>query len=84
MEKEDKMNHCILLYFYKIRLKPSVGVYKFWWLALIGAEKLVMKNFIRVKEKWTIFLGNNKDEEADSVLYNTTSCSQFLYQISNS
>ena len=32
-------------------LQPSSGVYKIWRLALLGAEKSVMKNFIGEKEK---------------------------------
>ena len=52
-------------------------------LALIEAEKSVTEIFIGEKEKWTN-KGNDKQEEADSLLYNTTSYTQYLYQISKS
>ena len=52
-------------------------------LALIEAEKSVTKIFIGEKEKWTN-KGNDKQEEADSLLHNTTSYTQHLYQISKS
>ena len=47
-------------------------------LALIEAEKSVTENFIKEKEKWTN-KGNGKQEEADSLLYNATSHTQYLY-----
>ena len=52
-------------------------------LAVIGAENSVTKSFIGKKEKWTN-KGNDKQEEADSLLHNTTSHTQHLYQISKS
>ena len=52
-------------------------------LALIGAENSVTEIFIGEKEKWTN-KGNNKQEEANSPLHNTTSHTQHLYQISKS
>ena len=52
-------------------------------LALIEAEKSVTEIFIGEKEKWTN-KGNDKQEEADSLLHNTTSYTQHLYQISKS
>ena len=52
-------------------------------LALIEAEKSVTEIFIGEKEKWTNN-GNDKQEEADSLLHNTTSYTQHLYQISKS
>ena len=51
-------------------------------LALIEAEKLVIEIFIG-ENKWTNN-GNDKQEEADSLLHNTTSYTQRLYQISKS
>ena len=39
--------------------------------------------FTGEKEKWTN-KGNDKQEETDSLLYNTTSHTQHLYQISKS
>ena len=52
-------------------------------LALIEAEKSVTEIFIGEKEKWTNE-GNDKQEEADSLLNNTIRYTQHLYQISKS
>ena len=52
-------------------------------LAGIGAENSVTKSFIGEKEKWTN-KGNDKQQHADSLLHNTTSHTQHLYQISKS
>ena len=41
-------------------------------------EKSLTKNFIGEKEKWTNKV-NDKHEDADSVLHNTTSHNQGLY-----
>ena len=51
-------------------------------LALIEAVKSVTEIFIGEKEKWTS-KGNDKQEEADSLLHNTTSYTQHLYKIAN-
>ena len=42
-------------------------------LALTEAEKSVTENLIGEKEKWTN-KGNDKQEEADSLLRNATNC----------
>ena len=52
-------------------------------LALTEAEKSVTEKLIGKKEKWTN-KGNGKQQEADSLLHNTTSHTQHLYQISKS
>ena len=52
-------------------------------LAFIDAEKSVTEIFIGEKEKWTN-KENDEKEEADSLLRNTTSYTQHLYQISKS
>ena len=52
-------------------------------LAVIGAENSVTKSFIAEKEKWTN-KGNDKQQHDDSLLHNTTSYTQHLYQISKS
>ena len=52
-------------------------------LAVIGVENSVTKSFIGEKEKWTN-KGNDKQQHADSLLHNTTSHTQHLYQISKS
>ena len=51
-------------------------------LAVIGAENSVTKSFIAEKEKWTN--KGNKQQHDDSLLHNTTSYTQHLYQISKS
>ena len=50
-------------------------------LALIEDEKFVAENLLGEKEKW-INKGNNKQQHADSLLRNTTSHAQHLYQMS--
>ena len=52
-------------------------------LALVEVVKSVTENFIGEKEKWTN-KGNDKQEEVDSLLHNTISYTQHLYQISKS
>ena len=52
-------------------------------LTLIEAEKSVTEIFTGEKEKWTN-KENDKQEEADSLLHNTRSYTQHLYQISKS
>ena len=52
-------------------------------LALIEAKKFVTENLLEEKEKWTN-KGIDKQQHADSLLYNTTSHTQHLYQISKS
>ena len=52
-------------------------------LALIGAEKSVTENSNGEKEKWTN-KGKDKQQEAESLLHNTTSHTQHLNQISKS
>ena len=50
-------------------------------LALIEAEKSATENLTGEKEKWTN-KGNDKHQEADSLLHNAISHTQHLYQIS--
>ena len=52
-------------------------------LALIEDEKFVTENLLGEKEKSTN-KGNDKQQHADSLLYNTTGHTQHLYQISKS
>ena len=52
-------------------------------LAVIRAENSVTKSFTGEKEEWTN-KGNDKQQHADSLLHNTTSHNQHLYQISKS
>ena len=61
-------HHCFLVH---NMLQPSVS------LALIGAEQSVTKHFVGEKEKCTN-KGNDKHEDADSLLHNTTNvCTKF-------
>ena len=52
-------------------------------LGLIKAKKFVTETLLGEKEKWTN-KGNDKQQHADSLLHNTTSHTQHLYQISQS
>ena len=52
-------------------------------LALIEAKKFVTENLLGDKEKWTN-KGNGKQQHADSLLHDTTSHTQHLYQVSKS
>ena len=52
-------------------------------LALIEAEKFVTENLLGEKEKWTN-KENDKQQYAGSLLHNTRSHTQHLYQISKS
>ena len=49
-------------------------------LALTEAEKSVTENLIGEKEKWTN-KGNDKEEEADSLLRNATNCKRTWYNL---
>ena len=50
-------------------------------LALIEDEKFVTENLLGEKEKW-INIETDKQQHADSLLHNTTSHTQHLYEIS--
>ena len=50
-------------------------------LAPIEAKKFVTENLFGDKEKWTNE-GNDKQQHADSLLHDTTSHTQHLYQVS--
>ena len=58
-------------------------VQNFQILGAVVSEKSLTKYFIGEKEKRTN-KGNDKHEDADSVLQNTTNSTQCLYQISKS
>ena len=83
MEKDGKNKSQHLGFLSHNILGHSQGVYKIWRLALIDAEKSVTEIFIGEKEKWTN-KGNDKHEEADSLLHNSISYTQHLDQISKS
>ena len=69
-KKEAKINLLILVFFLPIYLARCIQNLKI--PALIGAEKSVTENLTGEKEEWTNN-GNDKQEEADSLLHNTTS-----------
>ena len=52
-------------------------------LALIEGKKFVTETLLGEKAKWTN-KGNDKQQHADSLLHNTKSHTQHLYQISKS
>ena len=84
MEKEGKIILSSFVFCPTIFLATLIeGVHKIWRLSLIGAEKSVTEKLIGDKEKWTN-TGNDKQQEADSFLHNTTSHTQHLYQMSKS
>ena len=73
----------ILIFFPQYTWPLSRCIQNLKTLSLIEAEKSVTEIFIGEKEKWTN-KENDKQEEADSLLHNTTSYTQHLYQISKS
>ena len=56
-------------------------VQNFKILCAVVFEKSLPKIFIRGNEKW-VNTGNDMHEDADSVLHDTSSSTQCLYQIS--
>ena len=77
MENEGR----ILVFFHTIYLAPLKCIENLKTLAIIGVENSVTKSFIAEKEKLTN-KGNDKQQHAYSLLHNTTSHTQYLYQIS--
>ena len=71
----------MLTLFYTIQVVSNMCT-KFRILAAVADEKSLMKNFIGEKEKWK--KGNDKHKYADSLIHNTASHTQCLYQISKS
>ena len=78
--RQNKSEFCFLSHNI---LGHSQGVRNLKTLALIEAKKSVTENLIGEKEKWTN-KGNGKHQDTDSLLHNTTSHTQHLYQISKS
>ena len=63
----------------------TLNVYKnLKTLALKGAKKFVTENLLGEKKNGQIRGMNAKQQHADSLLQNTTSHTQYLYQISKS
>ena len=52
-------------------------------LVLTESKKFVTENLFGDKEKWTN-KGNDKQQHADSLLHDTTSHTQHLYEVSKS
>ena len=82
-KKKAKFNHRILFSFPQYTWLLSRFIQNLKTLAVIGAENSVMKSVIGEKEKWTN-KENDKQQHADSLLPNTTSHTQHMYQISKS
>ena len=76
--KEGKINLSSFVFCPTVYL-ATLNVY----LALIQDEKFVAENLLGEKEKWTN-KRNDKQQHVDSLLRNTTSHIQHLYQISKS
>ena len=55
------------------------NVVKFKFLGAVVPETFVTKKFIWEKEKWTNKQGNDKHENAESLLHNTSSHTQIFY-----
>ena len=69
------MNLSIFIFFPRIYLATR-KVYIMKTLALKGVEKSVTENLIGEKDKWTN-KGNDKQEEADSLLVIPNICTKF-------
>ena len=79
-KKKAKINLSILIFFPTIYLATLKVYTKFDDYGFHTSREICDRYFIGEKEKWTN--GNDKQEEADSLLHNTTSYTQHLYQIS--
>ena len=84
-KKKAKINHSILaffptIYMYLVLLKVYT---KFEDSGSNRSQDFSDGNFYWREKKWTN-KGNDKQEDADSLLHNTTSHTQHLYQISKS
>ena len=75
------INMGMLILSYKTQEGVPMFIQNFKILVAVGPKKSLTKNSIGEKEKWKN-IGNNKHEDADCVLHNTTSHIQCLYQIS--
>ena len=82
-KKKAKINHRTWFSFSQYTWPFSRCIQNLKTLAVIRAENSVTKHFIGEKEKWTN-KGNDRQQHADSLLHNTTSQAQDLYQISKS
>ena len=82
-KKKAKINLSILIFFPTIYLAMLKVYTKLKTLALIGAEKSVTEILIWQKEK-RVKKGNGKQEEADSLLHNTTSHTEHCTKFQNS
>ena len=82
-KKKVKSNLSILIFFPTIFLATLKVYTKFEDFGSHRSWEICDRNFIGEEEKWTNN-GNDKQEEADSLLHNTASYTQHLYQISKS
>ena len=83
MEKKAKINLSILIFFPTIYLATFKVYTKFEDFGSYRIREICDRNIIGEKEKWTNNW-NDKQEEADSLLHNSTNYTQHLYQISKS
>ena len=82
-KKKAKINLSILIFFPTIYL-ATLNVYtKFEDFGSHRSQDVCDRFFIGEKEKWTN-KGNDKQEEADSLLHNATIYTQHVYQFSKS
>ena len=79
LKKKAKINLSILVLFSVIHLVVLIVYTKFKDPVQKEAEKSVIENFVREKEKWTN-KGTDKQNMADSLIYSTTVHYQALYQ----
>ena len=83
-KKKAKINLSILIFFPTTYLATLKVYTKFEDFGSHRSLEICDRNFYcREKEKW-INKGSYKQEEASSLLHNTTSYTQYLYQISKS
>ena len=82
-KKEKESNTNLSFVFYPTIYLTTPNVYKnLKTLGLIKAKKSATETLLGEKEKWTN-KGNDKQQHADSLLHNTTSHTQHLYQFQN-
>ena len=80
---ERRQNKSVLFSVPRCTWPLSMCIHNLKTLALIEAKKFVTENLLGEKENWTN-KENDKPQHADSLLHNTRSHTQHLYQISKS
>ena len=82
-KKKAKINLSILIFFLTIYFATLKVYTKFEDFDSYRSREICDRKFYWRERKWTNN-GNDKQEEADSLLHNTTSYTEHLYQISKS